>query len=127
MGMIKTPPRIRLPETLLKLIYTRQLKEKPCTHLHLIQVWGPTTDTCQECVDKGDSWPNLRMCLVCGYIGCCDTAKNKHMKHHVESTNHPIVRSIEPGEGWVWCYVDNALIGKNSPQLRNHIHKLNKN
>jgi uncharacterized UBP type Zn finger protein len=117
MGMIKTPPRIRLPETLLKLIHTRQLKEKPCSHLDLIQFWKPAVNVCQECVDAGDSWPNLRMCLVCGYVGCCDTSKKKHMKLHIDSPRHPIIRSVETGEGWVWCYVDGAFLSAKSPRL----------
>jgi hypothetical protein len=22
---------------------------------------------------------------------------------------HPLVRSIEPGENWIWCYVDEVV------------------
>lgn len=115
--MPKTPAHIHIPEFLLQLIYTRQLKERSCSHLHLIHFHEPTAHVCQDCIDLGDSWPNLRMCLICGYIGCCDTSKNKHMKKHVEETGHPLIRSIEPGEGWIWCYEDNAFISARSPQL----------
>jgi uncharacterized UBP type Zn finger protein len=115
--MSKTPARFRMPEFLIKLIYTRQLRERPCAHLDLIQYREPTTNVCQDCVAQGDTWPNLRMCLVCGYVGCCDTSKNKHMKKHVEQTGHPLIRSIQPGEGWIWCYQDNAFLSANSPQL----------
>lgn len=107
----------RITETLLKLIYTRQLQEKPCAHLHLIKVVEPAKDVCAECVAQGDSWPNLRMCLVCGHIGCCDTSKNKHMLEHIRTTGHPLIRSIEPGEGWIWCYEDDAFLSADSPQL----------
>ena len=115
--MPKTPSRMRIPETILRVALTRRLKEKPCSHLHLIQHRQPTTDVCQDCVDVGDSWPSLRMCLICGYAGCCDTSKNKHMQKHVEETGHPLIRSIEPGEGWIWCYEDDAFISARSPQL----------
>jgi hypothetical protein len=25
---------------------------------------------------------------------------------------HPLVRSIEPGESWVWCYIDEVMLGE---------------
>ena len=49
------------------------------------------------------------MCLTCGYVGCCDTSKNKHMKQHYQQTGHPLFRSLHLAESWVWCYVDNVL------------------
>jgi uncharacterized UBP type Zn finger protein len=49
------------------------------------------------------------MCLTCGFVGCCDTSKNKHMKAHYEETGHPLFRSIRLQESWVWCYEDNAF------------------
>lgn len=61
------------------------------------------------CFDQGDNWPALRLCLICGFVGCCDTSKNKHMLNHYEETGHPIMRSIRMDEGWVWCYEDNAF------------------
>jgi uncharacterized UBP type Zn finger protein len=117
MKPIKTPPSFRMPEWLIKLIFTRQLKEKTCSHLDLIKVREPTTNVCEECTTLGDTWPSLRMCLVCGYVGCCDTSKNKHMKKHVEETGHPLIRSIAHGEGWIWCYEDEAFLSAESPQL----------
>ena len=50
------------------------------------------------------------MCLVCGYVGCCDGSKNKHMLKHHEATGHPVIGPAKPGNNWVWCYVDRALI-----------------
>jgi uncharacterized UBP type Zn finger protein len=115
--MANTPAGIRIPEVVLKLIFTRQLKEKRCYHLDLIRVREPAVHVCQDCLDLSDSWPNLRMCLFCGYVGCCDTSKNKHMMAHVKETGHPLIRTIQPGEGWIWCYEDNAFLSANSPQL----------
>ena len=28
---------------------------------------------------------------------------------HFDETGHPVMRSIEPGEAWRWCYVDEHL------------------
>jgi hypothetical protein len=25
-------------------------------------------------------------------------------------TEHPIIRSFEPGEDWEWCYVDQVMV-----------------
>ena len=115
--MPKTPARFNLPELIYKLMLTRKLSEIPCSHLDQIQVREPSVNVCQECVDLGDKWPSLRMCLICGYVGCCDTSKNKHMDIHIKETGHPLIRSIEPGEGWIWCYPDNAFLSAKSEQL----------
>jgi hypothetical protein len=52
----------------------------------------------------GDTWVHLRLCLTCGLVGCCDDSKNKHARKHFPSTQHSLIRSIEPGEAWIWCY-----------------------
>jgi uncharacterized UBP type Zn finger protein len=77
-----------------------------CTHLDQIQDVRPNTNGCEECLQMGDRWVHLRMCRSCGHVGCCDSSKNKHATAHFRAIQHPIMRSIEPGEGWSWCYVD---------------------
>jgi uncharacterized UBP type Zn finger protein len=52
------------------------------------------------------------MCLECGHVGCCDSSKNKHATKHFHSSTHPLIRSIEPGERWIWCYVDEIAAGE---------------
>ena len=77
-----------------------------CTHLDHIKVRHTKTHVCEDCVKTGDTWVHLRMCLVCGHVGCCDSSKNKHATKHFHQSQHPLMRSIEPGESWMWCYVD---------------------
>ena len=101
---------IVVPEFLLKVIMTGQAQEKECSHLDMIKVVEPSNDVCEQCVELGDIWPALRMCLVCGFIGCCDTSKNKHMSQHIKATGHPLMRSIRLNESWVWCYEDDAFL-----------------
>jgi predicted ester cyclase len=101
-----------IPEIILKVLFTGQVADKPCSHLDEIKVIEPATRVCEECVAASDVWPALRMCLICGYVGCCDTSKNKHMKQHYEATGHPLFRSIRLDEGWVWCYEDDAFFSK---------------
>lgn len=83
----------------------------PCTHLDEIQDGvKPHTRGCEECLKIGDTWVHLRLCLVCGKVGCCDSSKNKHATKHFVATRHPLIQSIEPGEDWVWCYVDEVMM-----------------
>lgn len=67
-----------------------------------------TPDGCEECLESGDRWVQLRECLECGHVGCCDSSKNKHATKHFQATRHPVMKSIEPGDRWMWCYVDKA-------------------
>jgi tellurite resistance protein TerC len=81
-----------------------------CTHRDQITNVTPNTEGCEECLQSGDRWVQLRMCLACGHVGCCDSSKNKHATAHFHATGHPIMRSIEPGESWKWCYVDRLML-----------------
>jgi uncharacterized UBP type Zn finger protein len=80
-----------------------------CTHTDQIRNLKPKVRVCEECVKMGDTWVHLRLCETCGHIGCCDSSKNKHATKHFRGTKHPIVKSIEPGENWFWCYVDEVM------------------
>src|SRR5580693_5277377 len=75
-----------------------------CVHLKKAHNVKPNTDGCEECLKMGDDWVHLRLCLTCGHVGCCDDSKNKHATKHYHATKHPVIRSIEPGESWEWCY-----------------------
>ncbi|HMI71926.1 MAG TPA: UBP-type zinc finger domain-containing protein [Solirubrobacteraceae bacterium] len=79
-----------------------------CTHLDQIDesVTPSSTEGCSECLRTGGTWVHLRECMICGEVGCCDNSPNKHATKHFHATGHPIIRSIEPGEDWYWCYVD---------------------
>ena len=81
-----------------------------CSHLDQIQEVTPSADGCEDCLKIGDSWHHLRLCLICGHVGCCDSSKNRHATAHFHETSHPIVQSFEPGEDWAWCYVDQIIL-----------------
>jgi uncharacterized UBP type Zn finger protein len=85
---------------------------KHCTHLKEITITKPSKHVCEDCIKMGDSWVHLRMCLECGKVGCCDSSKNKHATKHFHASSHPLMRSIEPGERWIWCYVDEVAAGE---------------
>ena len=81
-----------------------------CSHTSWIRDVVPGTDACDQCVALGDSWVHLRICMTCGQVGCCDSSKNKHAHKHADDVGHPLVRSIEPGEDWIWCFIDETVV-----------------
>jgi CPA1 family monovalent cation:H+ antiporter len=83
-----------------------------CSHLQALPETDPprNSDGCEECLALGWTWVHLRLCLACGHVGCCDSSRGKHATAHAGSDGHPVVRSLEPGEDWAWCYVD-ELVG----------------
>jgi CPA2 family monovalent cation:H+ antiporter-2 len=81
-----------------------------CRHLDRTAPVTPSAHGCEECLAIGDAWVHLRLCMTCGHVGCCDSSKNKHATKHYHATSHPIIRSLEPGENWAWCYEDEVTI-----------------
>jgi len=87
------------------------MPQKICTHKDQIKDVHPKDITvCEECIKMGDTWVNLRMCLTCGHVGCCDSSKNKHATKHFKATGHPIMKSVSLGEEFTWCYVDEIYL-----------------
>ena len=83
-----------------------------CSHLDTIQFLEPAEPVagCEECLKIGGTWVHLRMCQECGKIGCCDNSPNRHATAHNHESGHPIIRSVEPGETWSWCYTDELMM-----------------
>ena len=80
---------------------------KTCTHLDEIQQIEPSSSGCEDCMAAGRrDWVHLRVCRSCGLVACCDSSPNQHASKHAAASGHPIVSSLEPGEDWSWCYVD---------------------
>jgi hypothetical protein len=77
-----------------------------CTHLDTIHDVTPSAEGCEDCLKVGGTWVHLRLCTQCGHMGCCDSSPNKHATAHFHSSEHPIMASAEPGEDWLWCFVD---------------------
>jgi uncharacterized UBP type Zn finger protein len=87
-----------------------------CGHLDQIEPVTPSsTIGCSQCIAQGERWMHLRLCLTCGEVGCCDSSPNKHATAHFKSRGHPLMRSVQPGEDWCWCFEDG--IGMRIPQV----------
>ncbi len=79
-----------------------------CSHVPMdLEPPTPSGSGCFECEALGKhDWVHLRLCQSCGHVGCCDNSPGKHATAHNRSSEHPLVRSFEPGEDWWWCYPD---------------------
>ena len=79
-----------------------------CSHLDQIELRELPAEVagCEDCLRIGGKWLHLRICLKCGHVGCCDDSPNRHATAHQHATEHAIIRSLQPGEDWCWCYLD---------------------
>ena len=80
--------------------------DNKCSHLPPTAVVSPSTQGCEACLLQGDTSESLRMCLTCGFVGCCNNSSHNHAVKHYLSTGHPLAQTVPPEESFVWCYVD---------------------
>ena len=99
-----------LDDAVRRLRYQQSIKARSCSHVPPPSNHPPPRAICLACESEGLGWVHLRMCLTCGSVGCCDTSRGRHARAHFEASGHPIVRSVEAGEAWGWCYPDQAYL-----------------
>jgi uncharacterized UBP type Zn finger protein len=83
-----------------------------CVHLDSVRIdrLPESVEGCEDCLANGGEWLHLRICLECGKVGCCDSSPNRHARAHAHGAGHPLIRSIEPGETWSWCFKDDIVL-----------------
>jgi monovalent cation:H+ antiporter-2, CPA2 family len=81
-----------------------------CAHSDQAHAVTPRSTGCETCLLEGKRWVHLRVCMSCGHVGCCDSSPSRHATAHYKQTGHAIVRSLEAGESWGWCYVDEKML-----------------
>jgi hypothetical protein len=82
-----------------------------CAHLAAIDAVKPAARReCEACLAMGATWVHLRTCQTCGSTLCCDSSPNRHASRHARAESHPVVASAEPGERWLFCFVDDAFV-----------------
>jgi CPA2 family monovalent cation:H+ antiporter-2 len=91
-------------------VHFRVVDGSGCAHVDGIGPVAPSAAGCEDCLRIGARWNHLRICLLCGHVGCCDSSPNRHASAHHRQTGHPLVASAEDGEDWAWCYVDRTHI-----------------
>jgi monovalent cation/hydrogen antiporter len=81
-----------------------------CEHLKQANTkMKPSGDVCQGCVEAGLRWMELRQCLICGHVGCCDSSPGRHANKHFKETGHPVMQALDSGN-WKWCYVHESYM-----------------
>lgn len=55
-----------------------------CSHLDAITVTElpASVDGSEDCLREGGEWLQLRICLQCGHVGCCDDSPGQHASRH---------------------------------------------
>ena len=76
-----------------------------CEHYAALQPITARTNGCEECLAMGALWTELRVCLTCGHVGCCEDSNYTHALKHFQTTGHPMIASFERNETWSWCYL----------------------
>jgi len=107
-----TLDRIEARQRIDSMLAVGELSTEVCAHLNQIADVTPSAQGCEECLQSGDPWVNLRICLICGHVGCCDSSINKHATKHYHSSGHPLIQSLRPGETWIYCYDDDQLVAE---------------
>ena len=93
---------------------------QPCTHLDEVGDVIPSSDGCEDCLRIGGQWAQLRMCMSCGHVGCCDHSPHRHASAHFRSQQHPLVQSDEPGEDWWYCSLDDVAFATDGVTSSSH-------
>jgi CPA2 family monovalent cation:H+ antiporter-2 len=99
-----------LADALRRFVFQGTPRQRYCRHLDLVGVVETPPPVCPQCAEGSDEWVHVRMCLICGELGCCDSSTSQHAREHFEETGHPVFRSVEPGEHWGWCYEDKVYL-----------------
>jgi hypothetical protein len=79
---------------------------RTCGHLDQVDA-GVQPDSeigCSDCLAIGSLWVHLRECMSCGHLGYCEYQPARHLALPLQRP--PVMRSIEPGERWWWCYIE---------------------
>lgn len=93
-----------------KIVLNGDIDNEGCAHLIQMKDVYPSADGCEDCLKIGDRWIHLRICLICGHVGCCNDSKNKHASKHFQNTQHELMMSYEPGEDWLYCFPDEIIV-----------------
>lgn len=86
------------------------MKKEICEHVKSVaKVNKGDKNVCEECIKHDGKWVHLRTCQTCGITLCCDSSPGMHMTKHFHVTGHPVSASAEPGEQWMWCFIDEVF------------------
>jgi len=104
------PIRRFLADEVRRIAFQRSFAHRRCSHMTAVPAVPEPPLACAACERDSSRWVHMRMCVTCGSIGCCDSSPGLHALGHFRDTGHPVMRSVEPGESWAWCYIDKAYL-----------------
>jgi uncharacterized UBP type Zn finger protein len=88
-----------------------------CEHLSLANpTVKPLSKTCPECAAAEQRPVELRMCLICGHVACCDSSPGRHATKHFHDTGHSVMKPYK-SDGWLWCYVHQSYTYRNAARV----------
>lgn len=84
------------------------MKLSSCSHLPK-KFAKPRTNKCEGA--DSDNVLDLRVCLTCGYVGCCEDSPGKHIEKHAKESGHQVIASYPADkDSFKWCYKDNDYL-----------------
>lgn len=77
-----------------------KISRSRCPHTDRLDE-GVTSDAeaCEACGEH----EHLRLCLTCGFVGCCES-KQAHDHEHYDETGHPFITPHRQEYDFLWCY-----------------------
>jgi uncharacterized UBP type Zn finger protein len=82
------------------------ISKDDCPHLNQLNPAARSSKkSCEVCGEK----QHLRLCLTCGFVGCCESL-GSHDTEHSRATTHPFIRPHGCDYDWLWCYACNAFL-----------------
>ncbi len=84
----------------------KTIKKTECPHSGELTREAKSKD--EKCAACGLT-KDLRICLVCGYVACCESHAAHDTAHYKES-GHPFIRPHRADYDWLWCYKCNAFL-----------------
>lgn len=109
--MITNPAKhVAASDLLYSLIENGELDPTACSHMGQASNVTPSSPGCEDCMKIGAEWINLRICLVCGHVACCESSPHQHANKHYHASGHPLIQSFNPGERWIYCYPDDLVL-----------------
>ena len=83
----------------------KRIAKQTCPHLDSDQSAASAKTACETCGLTDD----LRVCLTCGYVGCCES-HGAHDTAHFRATGHALIRPHRETADWLWCYACDAFL-----------------
>ena len=81
LGVCRRPDHPRLADLVLQSRLSMPGEERMtefCEHFRDIEPVTPASGGCEDCLAIGATWTELRVCLVCGHVGCCEDSEHAH-------------------------------------------------